>query len=184
VGNLPTFLLGNRMTNADSFNDDIKGFIESLGYRLVRLQMLQGRRGGTLQIMAEPLSGTPMRIEDCESLSRMISPWLDAHEPIAGSYTLEVSSPGIDRPLISPEDYTRYQGHTASVELREPLAGQKRFRGNIEKLEDGELILMVAGSPRLLPLEKIRTAKLVLTDALLAFEQERIKPFQQQEDVL
>ncbi|MFN9790136.1 MAG: ribosome maturation factor RimP [Holosporales bacterium] len=172
------------MADAAKFNDEIQGFVESLGYRLVRLQMLQGRRGGTLQIMAEPLSGASMRIEDCESLSRMVSPWLDAHEPVAGAYTLEVSSPGIDRPLISVEDYLRYQSHVASVELREPLEGQKRFRGNIEGIENNAVLLTVSGSLRVLPLEKIRTAKLVLTDALLAFEQERLKSFQQQEDVL
>jgi ribosome maturation factor RimP len=144
--------------------------IVGLGYRLVRVT-ITGRDGQTVQIMAERPDGT-MTIEDCETISRNLSPLLDANDMLPGAYRLEVSSPGIDRPLVRPSDFENWAGHEARIELREPISGRKRFRGMIEGFEDGEVRLecdlgdqgrQVLG----LPVALIGEAKLVLTDELV-----------------
>lgn len=144
--------------------------LEGLGYRLVRVQ-LQSANDQTLQIMAERPDGT-MTVEDCETVSRQLSPLLDVHDPIAGSYRLEVSSPGIDRPLVRPSDFEAWAGHVAKVEMIEPIDGRKRFRGAIEGFEDGEIRIEVdlqGSGPQVLglPVALVRSAHLVLTDALI-----------------
>lgn len=151
--------------------------LENLGYRLVRVRMF----GNTLQIMAEKPDGS-MAIEDCEAVSRAISPVLDVEDPIASAYSLEVSSPGIDRPLVRAEDFERWQGHEVKIELNEPLAGRKRFRGELEGFADGEVRVFVdpqdgAKEKVLIGLSfaAIGEAKLVLTDALIADARERAK---------
>lgn len=145
--------------------------IEALGFRLVRVR-LTGDAGQTLQIMAEREDGT-MNVEGCELISRTISPLLDVEDPIAGAYALEVSSPGVDRPLVRPSDFERWSGFEAKIELSQMLAGRKRFRGKLEGFEDGEVRLwftekdgddpVVIG----LPFTGIAAAKLVMTDELL-----------------
>jgi ribosome maturation factor RimP len=115
--------------------------IEELGFRLVRVKM-SGRDGGTVQIMAERPSGE-MSIEDCATISRRLSPVLDAYDPVPGRYRLEVSSPGIDRPLVRPSDFALWAGHEAKVELKELVDGRKRFRGVIEGVEDDEARLRI-----------------------------------------
>jgi ribosome maturation factor RimP len=144
--------------------------IVGLGYRLVRVTVT-GRDGQTVQIMAERPDGT-MKIEDCETISRNLSPLLDANDFLPGAYRLEVSSPGIDRPLVRPSDFENWAGHEARIELREPIGGRKRFRGMLEGFEDGEVRLecdlgeqgrQVLG----LPVALIGEAKLVLTDELV-----------------
>lgn len=140
------------------------------GYRLVRVAV-SGREGKTLQIMAERADGT-MTIEDCEAISREISPLLDVHDPIAGSYRLEVSSPGIDRPLVRPSDFEDWSGHEAKIELTEPIDGRRRFRGMLEGFEDGEVRLEVdldqVGKHVIgLPVGLVADARLVLTDELI-----------------
>ena len=144
--------------------------LEDLGFRLVRVQVL-GRDGQTVQIMAERAGGTIV-IEDCEAISRQISPLLDAHDPLPGSYRLEVSSPGIDRPLVRPSDFEDWAGHEAKIELTEPVGGRKRFRGVLEGFEDGEVrmecTLDQQGTQVLgFPVGLIAEAKLVLTDDLV-----------------
>ncbi len=146
--------------------------IEGLGYRLVRVRM-SGLAGCTVQIMAERPDGT-MTIEDCETVSRALSPVLDIEDPIERAYRLEVSSPGIDRPLVRRSDFGRYAGHVVKVEMAVPLEGRRRFRG---------VLLGVAGAAArirrdeaaageaadvLLPIEDMAEARLVLTDALIA----------------
>src|ERR1700720_680376 len=101
--------------------------LAALGYRLVRVR-ISGAAGQTVQIMAERPNGT-MTIEDCESASRALSPVLDVADPIEGSYRLEISSPGIDRPLVRHSDFDRYAGHIAHVEMVAPVDGRRRFRG-------------------------------------------------------
>lgn len=138
--------------------------IENLGFRLVRVR-LTGHNGATVQIMAERPDGT-MSLEDCVSLSRAISPVLEAADPISGRYHLEVSSPGIDRPLVRPDDFERWAGHEAKVEMQHLLAGRRRFRGEIEGFEDGEVRLIMAIEPGNmavvgLPFEDIAEARLV-----------------------
>jgi ribosome maturation factor RimP len=140
-----------------------------LGYRIVRVR-LSGLRRKRLQIMAERLADGEMGIEDCETLSRGVSPVLDAADPVAGEYDLEVSSPGVDRPLMRLEDFERFRGHEAKLELAAPQDGRRRFRGLIEGVE-GELVLLRlegAAEPARLAFSALSDARLVLTDALIA----------------
>jgi len=115
--------------------------LEELGFRLVRVK-LSGRDGGTVQIMAERPSGD-MSVEDCATISRALSPVLDAYDPMPGAYRLEVSSPGIDRPLVRPSDFARSEGHEVKIELHELVDGRKRFRGVIEGVAKDEVRLRI-----------------------------------------
>ena len=144
--------------------------LEDLGFRLVRVQV-HGRDGPTVQVMAERPSGT-ITIDDCEAISRDLSPLLDAHDPVPGSYRLEISSPGIDRPLVRPSDFEDWAGYEARIELKESVGGRKRFRGILEGYEDGEVrmecTLDQQGTQVLgFPVDLIAEAKLVLTDELV-----------------
>src|SRR5690554_5392970 len=105
----------------------IEPSLEEMGYELVRVQLTGGPRPG-LQIMAERADRAQMSVEDCAAISRAISAILDVEDPIAGAYTLEVSSPGIDRPLTRPEDFDRFQGFEARIECREAVEGRRRLR--------------------------------------------------------
>lgn len=144
--------------------------LDDMGYELVRIAFSSGRRP-ILQIMAERKDRAAMTVEDCASISRSLSAILDVDDPISGSYTLEVSSPGIDRPLTRPQDYQTWAGFEAKIDTLRGLDGRKRFRGTLLGLdEDGETVLLrnEAGENVRLPLSDIRSAKLVLTDALIA----------------
>jgi ribosome maturation factor RimP len=141
--------------------------LEAMGYRVVRVAVTGGRRP-TLQIMAERADDQAMRVEDCTEVSRMVSALLDVADPIAGAYLLEVSSPGIDRPLVRPEDFARFAGFEAKVELNAPVDGRKRFRGRLLGVEGDQLRLLVDALPVALPIAAVARAKLVLTDELLA----------------
>lgn len=143
-----------------------------LGYRLVRVK-LSSLNGMTLQIMAERPDGT-MTVEDCETLSKDISPVLDVEDPIDAAYNLEVSSPGIDRPLVRRSDFEQWTGHEAKVELARPLDGRKRFRGTLAGIEGDQLQLTLDKKAKLaepekvsVPLADIGEARLVLTDDLI-----------------
>jgi ribosome maturation factor RimP len=146
--------------------------IEKLGYRLVRTR-ISGLSGCTVQIMAERPDGT-MTVEDCEIVSRALSPVFDLADPIDRAYRLEISSPGLDRPLVRLSDFERYAGHIAKVETTLPIDGRRRFRGELLGTQDRSARLRredVAGdeSPEiLLPIEDMAEARLVLTDALIA----------------
>jgi ribosome maturation factor RimP len=140
--------------------------VEAAGYRLVRLRLLGAKRK-TLQVMAERADGQ-MDVEDCAKLSRHISEILDAADPITDDYDLEVSSPGIDRPLTAPEDYARFAGHMARLELFSAINGRKRLKGVVIGLDKEDVLVDVTGSERLrLPFHEIAEAKLVLTDKLI-----------------
>lgn len=142
--------------------------LEAMGYELVRIQ-LQGRQRLTLQVMAERRDRQPMTVEDCADISRSISALLDVDDPITGAYTLEVSSPGIDRPLVRPADFERFAGFEAKVDTARPVDGRKRFRGQLLGLAaDGAVRLAAEGGEIALPFADIQRAKLVLTDALIA----------------
>lgn len=152
----------------------VEPVLEGLGYRLVRV-MISGQDGQTVQIMAERPDGT-MAIEDCETVSRNLSPLLDTFDPISGAYRLEISSPGIDRPLVRPGDFEDWQGYEARVELKEAVDGRKRWRGEIEGFEAGEvrMICEIEGadgskSPHVVgfPVGMVAEAKLMLTDDLI-----------------
>ena len=145
--------------------------LADLGYRLVRVKISTGSPA-ILQIMAERPDGT-MGIDDCEAVSKALSPVLDLDDPITGAYRLEVSSPGIDRPLVRRSDLDRARGHEARLELAVPLDGRKRFRGIIEGTSDGRLHLKrLDAKPDEtttvdLAIADIGEARLVLTDALI-----------------
>jgi ribosome maturation factor RimP len=148
----------------------IEPSLEAMGYRVVRISFI-GARGATLQVMAERTDAAAMTVEDCAEISRTVSALLDVADPIAGAYTLEVSSPGIDRPLARPEDYERFAGFEARVELSQPFDGRKRFRGRIlGRTPTGARLLAETGEV-VLPFAAILRAKLVLSDELLAAAQ-------------
>jgi ribosome maturation factor RimP len=153
--------------------------IVDLGYRLVRVQ-ISGRDGQTLQIMAERADGT-MTVEDCEAISRHLSPLLDASDVVKGSYRLEISSPGIDRPLVRPSDFEDWAGHEAKIELTTPVDGRRRFRGVLEGFEAGEVRIDCdlgppAGRQVLgLPVGLVGEARLVMTDELIRDSLRRAK---------
>ena len=156
----------------------VEPVLQDMGFRLVRVKLT----GSTLQIMAERPDGT-FAIEDCEKLSRAISPMLDVEDPISSRYQLEVSSPGIDRPLVRPGDFEIWAGHEIKVEMAVPVAGRKRFRGELEGCHEGEVRLFIenpeGGKEPLLvgvPFTDISEAKLVLTDQLIAAARERMVP--------
>ena len=146
--------------------------IESLGYRLVRVRV-SSAEGCTVQIMAERPDGS-MTVEDCETISRALSPVLDVADPIERAYRLEISSPGIDRPLVRKSDFKRHKGHLVKIEMEIPVNGRKRFRGKLGGTEDNAARLTrddaVEGEQAdvLLPIEEMSEAKLMLTDELVA----------------
>ena len=140
--------------------------IEAAGFRLVRLRLM-GSKTKTLQIMAERPDGT-MNVEDCAVLSHALLDFMEAENPIEGDYELEVSSPGIDRPLTRPMDFARYAGHEAKIELVAPLDGRKRFRGKLLGLDGNDVAMETQGARISFPFKGIAEAKLVLTDELIA----------------
>jgi ribosome maturation factor RimP len=146
--------------------DIVSPTIVGMGFELVRVAMSRG--GGTLQIMIEPADGRPMDVEDCATLSRALSAVLDVEDPIPGAYTLEVSSPGIDRPLTREKDYIRWSGYLARLETTLPVEGRRRFKGTLLGFENGTIrIRLDDGKEADVPLSQILRAKLEMTDALL-----------------
>lgn len=149
----------------------LRGPAEGIGFEIVRVRFgLQD--GQTLQIMAERPDGT-MCVADCEELSRTLSALLDVEDPIPGEYNLEISSPGIDRPLTRPKDFERWAGFEAKLELTEPLGGRKRFRGLLQGIEDGEVLVECEiegfSEPQVLglPFRQLGDAKLTMSDELI-----------------
>ncbi|HVM22346.1 MAG TPA: ribosome maturation protein RimP [Sphingomicrobium sp.] len=142
--------------------------VQRLGYELVRVAMIGGASDPTLQVMAERPDTRQLDIGDCESISRALSDKLDLADPIEGSYRLEVSSPGIDRPLTRLRDYSDWAGHEARITLAEPRAGRRQFSGILEGVEDADVKLTdKSGETHMLPFADIASAKLVLTDKLI-----------------
>lgn len=151
--------------------------LADLGFRLVRVKV-SGRDGCTVQVMAERPNGE-FSVEDCADVSRALSPALDVEDPIEEAYNLEVSSPGIDRPLVRRSDFERSSGHEVKLELDQAVEGRKRFRGIVLAVEGDMLRLKLDSVPEgapdtvALPLEGLAEAKLVLTDRLIAEAQAR-----------
>ncbi|WP_111429047.1 ribosome maturation factor RimP [Rhodobacteraceae bacterium DSL-40] len=140
--------------------------IEGLGFELVRLRLMSGKKT-TLQIMAERPEGG-IEVEDCARISRAVSAVLDVEDPVAGEYSLEVSSPGIDRPLTRLKDFERYDGYEVKIETAELIDGRRRFKGMLEGVEDGEVLIAIQEGTIGLDFDLIADAKLVLTDELIA----------------
>lgn len=146
--------------------------LHRMGYDVVRLQFTEGKRRHVLQVMIERLDGKAITLEDCEAVSHHVSALLDVEDPILSEYNLEISSPGIDRPLTRPKDFERYSGHDAKITTKLPIEGRKRFRGILRGLQEG-CVLLDLPEEKLeirIALENVATAKLVLTDALIEAE--------------
>ncbi len=153
--------------------------LQGMGYRLVRIKV-SAEAGCTVQIMAERPDGT-MQIEDCEEISKALSPVMDIADPVQRAYRLEISSPGIDRPLVRRTDFERYSGHLVKIEMALAHEGRKRFRGRLAGVE-GSSIKIARDDVRddqdatvLLTMEDIASANLVLTDELIAESMRRGK---------
>jgi len=149
--------------------------LSSMGYELVRVKLMSGGTYLTLQVMAERADGKAMTVDDCVKISHAASAKLDTDDAMIDRYTLEVSSPGIDRPLVRLKDFERFAGHMARIELEAPLDGvangKKRFQGSIVRTtgrgSDAEIELRTEGGAVRVPMANIAQAKLVLTDALI-----------------
>lgn len=163
------------MPDLDKLTALIAPEAEALGFGLVRVAWFekggQGSDEPTLQVMAERPDTRQLNIDDCAALSHRISDKFDELDPIEEAYRLEVSSPGIDRPLTRLADFADWAGHEAKIEVSEPIAGQKRFRGDLAGVDlKAKLIDIVddAGKHHLIPFEAVHAAKLLLTDRLIA----------------
>lgn len=162
------------MALTDRISSLIAPTLESMGYELVRVHLSGGNKSQTLQIMAERADGKPISVDDCETISHTISAQLDVADPISSAYTLEVSSPGIDRPLTRLKDFSRFAGFEARVQLRTPRDGQRNFRGVLRGVAGEDVTLELqpekkGADSRMvhLPFEAIENARLVMTDALV-----------------
>jgi len=138
--------------------------LDDMGYELVRVQLSGSREHSRLQIMAERADQQGMTVDDCADISRAVSALLDVEDPISGSYDLEVSSPGIDRPLTRPRDFERFAGELAKVELREAVEGQRRYRGLLKGVDGDAAVLETETGDVRLPIADIEKAKLALPD--------------------
>jgi ribosome maturation factor RimP len=132
----------------------------------VLVRLIEGGRR-TLQIMAERADNRNMTVEDCATISHSISAILDVEDPIKGAYTLEVSSPGIDRPLVKFTDFVRFKGFDARLETKMTIDGRKRFKGTIVHVEGNEIVLESDGAQVHIPYNLVQSAKLLLTDKLI-----------------
>ncbi|MEM8792750.1 MAG: ribosome maturation factor RimP [Pseudomonadota bacterium] len=143
----------------------VRPTVEAMGFELVRLRLMSGKKA-TIQIMAERPDGT-MEIENCAELSRAISAVMDVEDPIEGEYSLEVSSPGIDRPLTRLVDFDRWEGYEAKLETEEMIEGRRRFKGILAGTEGSEVLIDIAEGTIGLEFDWLSDAKLVLTDELI-----------------
>ena len=157
------------MTDIAVLTSLIKPEAEALGFALVRIKMIGGKSDPTLQIMAERPDTRQLDIADCEALSRRVSDVLDASDPIEEAYRLEVSSPGIDRPLTRESDFADWAGFDARVRLLEEIDGRKQLDGRILGIEGGTVTVALSkgGAEFAFPFSAIASAKLLLTDALI-----------------
>jgi ribosome maturation factor RimP len=148
----------------------IEPTLRDMGFELVRVLMSGGQRP-TLQIMVERGDHAPPTLDDCAEVSHAVSALLDVEDPLPGAYRLEVTSPGIDRPLVRRADYERFAGFEARLETELPIDGRRRFRGRLLGLADDHVRLALPEGEQSIPLDAIKKAKLVLTDELLAAAQ-------------
>lgn len=152
--------------------DLLAPIIEDMGFDVVRIMTI-GQQRPTLQIMIERKSRENLTVDDCAEVSRAVSAVLDEKDPIDGEYSLEVSSPGLDRPLTTPEHFARFAGYEAKVETDEPADGRKRFKGRIAAMhDDGTIDFEMDGKEYKIPFAAVTKAKLILTDALLSEQAE------------
>jgi ribosome maturation factor RimP len=141
--------------------------VKALGFDLVRVAMIGGSSDPTLQVMAERPETRQLNLDDCQAISRRLSDLLDAKDPIEGSYRLEVSSPGIDRPLTRRQDFSDWAGHEARLKFAEPLEGARQVSGTLKGIEGDVVVILTTKGPREVPYTSIASAKLLLTDSLI-----------------
>lgn len=153
------------VTSAEHLEPVFEPVIEKAGFRLVRLRIMGGA-SRTLQVMAERPDGS-MDVEGCTALSHALLDFIEAEDPIEGEYEIEVSSPGIDRPLTRPMDFSRWSGHEAKIELNTPVADRKRFRGILLGLDGSDVMIRADNTDYRFPFRAVANAKLVLTDKLI-----------------
>jgi ribosome maturation factor RimP len=145
----------------------IEPTVRDLGFEIVRVLMTGGQRP-TLQVMVEPVERGPMTVEHCAAISHAISALLDVADPIGETYRLEVSSPGIDRPLVRRSDFERFAGFEARLETVAPIGGRRRFRGRLMGVDGDEVCLWLPEGEQRIPYGAVKKARLVLSDDLLA----------------
>ena len=148
--------------------DLVAPLVEELGFEIVRVMMSGGTTRPTLQIMIERKDGKDIVVDDCAKVSRAVSEILDEKDPIDGEYSLEVSSPGLDRPLTKLEHFKRFVGYEAKIETKTEVEGRKRFKGSVSRVDDLQnIIFNMDGTEYSIPFDAVSKAKLVLTDELL-----------------
>jgi ribosome maturation factor RimP len=133
--------------------------VERLGYELADLEVRLGSKGGLVRVFIDKPEGVDL--DDCEKVSRAVSALLDVEDPVPGNYSLEVSSPGLDRKLTKVEHFQRFEGETVKVQMRFPIEGRRRFRGTLVSSDDENIVVEVDGESHSLPLKTIDTARLV-----------------------
>lgn len=155
------------MAQKHALQDMLEPVVESLGYELVRVLTI-GMKNPTLQVMIDRKDGKEITVDDCAKVSRALSEVLDEKDPIENQYSLEVSSPGIDRPLTKPAHFERFAGYEAKIETSEEIEGRKRFKGKITALDKNNNIHFdMDGTEYVIPFDTISKAKIVITDELL-----------------
>lgn len=161
------------MDICDKIATEIEPTLNDMGYDLVRVA-LNGNETKVLQVMAERKDRVDMTVDDCADVSRAVSALLDVSDPFSGRYTLEVSSPGLDRPLVRVEDYARFKGDVAKIELNHEINGRKRFKGTLKGLENENVVVFdFEGTEMRVPFVDIAKAKLMLTDELIQKHQKQ-----------
>lgn len=161
------------MDICDKIATEIEPTLNDMGYDVVRVA-LNGNETKVLQVMAERKDRVDMTVDDCADISRAVSALLDVSDPFSGRYTLEVSSPGLDRPLVRAEDYARFIGDVAKIELNYEINGRKRFKGTLKGLENGNVVVFdFEGTEMKVPFADIAKAKLMLTDELIQKHQKQ-----------
>jgi ribosome maturation factor RimP len=160
------FAMGQTNTSdlAERVERMIAPALEAMGFEVVRIRLSGGGRAN-LQVMAERRDGAPMSVDDCADISRTVSALLDVEDPIPGTYTLEVSSPGVDRPLVKERDFARFAGMQARIETKRPIAGRRRFRGRLGGIASGVLRIETEEGPAEFPLAEVQKASLVADEA-------------------
>ena len=173
TGPLARFFMSDRMNDLiakasidQRMAEVITPVIEDLGFELVRVRLMAGSKSKTLQIMAEKPEGG-IEVDDCAAISTAVSATLDVEDPIEDAYTLEVSSPGIDRPLTRLKDFEMWDGYEAKLETSEMIDGRKRFKGQLQGVEGDEVLIAIEEGTIGLKFDWLADAKLVLTDELI-----------------
>lgn len=155
------------MMNKHPLEDMLEPVVDGMGYELVRVLTI-GAKNPTLQVMIDRKDGKEVTVDDCAVVSRRLSDVLDEKDPIESQYSLEVSSPGIDRPLTKPEHFARFSGYEAKIETSTVIEGRKRFKGRISGIDDkNNIAFEMDGTEYVIPFDEVAKAKILITDELL-----------------